>query len=118
MPDELTAPTEVLVRRLADVDPAEPFPGVVQRIVHDQPGIQMKTFTMTAGEFATEAHSHPEIQIMLVTSGEFHMEVGGQHVHLVEGTVLTIPGDVPHRSWSTGTHAAGIDVFYLPRDDA
>ena len=113
MPEEITT---AVARRLEDVPADEPFPGVIHRIVHDQPGMLVKAFTMSDGEFATEAHSHPEIQIMLVTSGEFHMEVGGEHVHLVEGTVLTIPGNVPHRAWSTGTDAAGVDVFFLPQD--
>jgi mannose-6-phosphate isomerase-like protein (cupin superfamily) len=109
-----TTPYEL--REIADVAGEQAFPGILQRVLFDQPGMLVKTFSMGSEPFSTEAHRHPEVQLMLVTSGEFHIEIAGEPVHLHAGQVLKIAGDTPHRSWSDGTPATGIDIFYLPRD--
>jgi len=104
---------EPLVRHIDDLESSEGFPGILQQIIHSERGILVKKFDMGAA-FSTETHAHPEVQVMIVLDGEFHMEVAGKDVHLTAGTLLTIPGGTRHRAWSDGTPATGIDVIYLP----
>jgi quercetin dioxygenase-like cupin family protein len=87
------------------------FAGVTEHFVHEEPGIVVKGFEM-AGEFRTEAHDHPELQLMIVTEGELNMEVDGKNVQVPTGSVLTIAGGSVHSAWSAGGRVCGLDVIF------
>lgn len=101
-------------RVVADIPPRRHHRGVAEHMIHEEPGIVVKAFTMEAA-FRTGAHSHPETQVMVVTGGELHMEVDGVEKVLTAGETLTIPGGASHLAWSDGGTITGLDVIFLPR---
>jgi quercetin dioxygenase-like cupin family protein len=104
------------VRPIAELRSRTKFAGVTERFMHDEPGLVVKGFEMD-GEFRTEAHSHPEIQLMIITEGELNMEVDGVSVAVPTGSVLTIAGDSAHCAWSPGGRVRGLDVIFRPASD-
>jgi quercetin dioxygenase-like cupin family protein len=102
-------------RVVDEIPPRSHHRGVTEHMIHQEPGIVVKAFTMDAA-FRTDAHSHPETQVMVVTSGELHMEIDGVDACLTAGTTLTIPGDASHLAWSDGGRITGLDVIFRPPD--
>ena len=60
-------------------------------------------------------HSHVEEQFTFVIDGEFEFECDGETRTLTRGSVVHIPGGVPHAARTYDTTCFQIDVFSPPR---
>jgi quercetin dioxygenase-like cupin family protein len=60
-------------------------------------------------------HSHVEEQFTFVIDGEFEFECDGETRTLRRGSVVHIPGGVPHAARTYDTTCFQIDVFSPPR---
>jgi quercetin dioxygenase-like cupin family protein len=60
-------------------------------------------------------HSHVEEQFTFVLDGEFEFECDGQTRMLRRGSVVHIPGGVPHGARTYDTTCLQVDVFSPPR---
>jgi quercetin dioxygenase-like cupin family protein len=60
-------------------------------------------------------HAHEEEQFTFVIDGEFEFECDGETRTLRRGSVVHIPGGVPHGARTYGTTCMQIDVFSPPR---
>ena len=60
-------------------------------------------------------HAHEEEQFTFVIDGEFEFECDGETRTLRRGSVVHIPGGVPHAARTHDTSCMQIDVFAPPR---
>jgi quercetin dioxygenase-like cupin family protein len=60
-------------------------------------------------------HAHEEEQFTFVIDGEFEFECDGETRTLRRGSVVHIPGGVPHAARTHDTSCLQVDVFSPPR---
>jgi quercetin dioxygenase-like cupin family protein len=60
-------------------------------------------------------HAHEEEQFTFVIDGEFEFECDGETRTLRRGSVVHIPGGVPHGARTYDTRCFQVDVFSPPR---
>ena len=60
-------------------------------------------------------HAHEEEQFTFVIDGEFEFECDGETRTLRRGSVVHIPGGVPHAARTHDTSCVQVDVFAPPR---
>jgi quercetin dioxygenase-like cupin family protein len=60
-------------------------------------------------------HAHEEEQFTFVLDGEFEFECDGETRTLRRGSVVHIPGGVPHAARTRDTSCMQVDVFSPPR---
>lgn len=91
-----------------------PVPGYRARIAH---GTDCTLAFWTVEEGAElPVHQHPHEQVLCVQEGTFALTVDGQTRELGPGSVVPIPGDVPHGGRAV-TPCRLLDVFRPKRDD-
>ncbi len=92
----------------------EVVPGVKGKFAHS------RNMTMAWWEFEKDAvlpeHSHEHEQVVNVIEGTLEIKSGDSTWTLEPGSVLVLPGGVPHRARGV-TFCRVIDAFYPARDD-
>ncbi len=99
---------------LENLSARELMPGFVGRFVHGD-GCTMAFWDVQKGAELPE-HAHPHEQLAHVVEGTFELTVDGEPHVLEAGSVLVIPGDVPH-SGRALTDCRILDVFQPARDE-
>ncbi|MBU6997344.1 MAG: cupin domain-containing protein [Theionarchaea archaeon] len=97
-----------------DSEGKEIIPGYRGRFVHSE-NMTLAYWNITAGAALPE-HTHPHEQVVNVIEGTMELTVEGEVYQLGEGSVLVIPGGVPHAGKSI-TRCRVIDVFFPVRED-
>jgi quercetin dioxygenase-like cupin family protein len=69
--------------------------GIASRVLAKRPGGSVTLFAFDAGESLTE-HTSPFDALVLVLVGALTLTIGGSHVQAVPGTIVLMPGGVPH----------------------
>lgn len=91
-----------------------PVPGFRARIAH---GTDCTLAFWTVDEGAElPVHQHPEEQVLCVQDGTFELTVDGVTKQLGVGSVVSIPGDVPHGGRAV-TPCTLLDVFRPKRPE-
>lgn len=63
-------------------------------------------------------HSHPEEQIVLVLEGKLVFRTDGGELPMEAGSILAIPGGVPHEAWVEGSETVvSINIFNPPKKE-
>lgn len=91
-----------------------PVDGYRARIAHGT-DCTLAFWTVEAGAVLPE-HRHPHEQVLCVQEGTFELTVDGETRTLEPGSVVPIPGDVPHGGRAV-TPCRLLDVFRPKRDD-
>ncbi len=99
---------------LDDLKELELAPGIRARIINCE-SMSISYVTLDAGADLPE-HSHPNEQIVNVTSGELELTVKGEARILKPGVVEVLPPNVPHGGRAL-TDCTVIDVFHPVRED-
>jgi quercetin dioxygenase-like cupin family protein len=99
---------------LNDVDERELIPGFHVRFIHSG-NMTMAYWDIEAGA-ELPLHSHPHEQVANVLEGEIEFVLGEETRIGGPGTVVVIPGDVPH-SGKAVTRCRILDVFHPVRED-
>ncbi|MGC1120301.1 MAG: cupin domain-containing protein [Candidatus Methanofastidiosia archaeon] len=99
---------------LSNVKGKEIIPGYHGKFVHTE-NMTLAYWNITAGAPLPE-HAHPHEQVVNVIEGTMELTVGSEVHELKEGSVMVIPGGVPH-SGKAVTECRVIDVFYPVRED-
>lgn len=69
--------------------------GVVSRVLAKTSGGNLTLFAFDEGQ-GLEEHTSPFDALVLLVEGEMELTIGGQAVRAVPGTVVRMPGGVPH----------------------
>jgi quercetin dioxygenase-like cupin family protein len=85
-------PAEVL-RLEALITPTEQ--GIASRVLSKTPGGNVTLFAFDAGQGLTQ-HTSPFEALVLVLSGVLDLTIGGRIVRATPGTIVRMPGNVPH----------------------
>lgn len=101
-------------QRLDDLPVKEIFPGYRGRFVHSD-GMTIVYWDIDAGAPVPE-HAHVHEQVVNVLAGEFELTVAGEARRLGPGSVVVIPGNVPHAARAV-TDCRVIDVFHPVREE-
>jgi quercetin dioxygenase-like cupin family protein len=80
--------------RLADLI-APTARGIASRVLAKSGGGNVTLFAFDAGEGLSE-HAAPFDALVLVLEGALRLTIGGQPVAAAPGTVVLMPGNVPH----------------------
>lgn len=80
--------------RLADLI-APTARGIASRVLAKTGGGNVTLFAFDAGEGLSE-HTAPFDALVLVLEGALKLTIGGQPVEAASGTVVLMPGNVPH----------------------
>jgi quercetin dioxygenase-like cupin family protein len=99
---------------LGDVKGKEIIPGYHGKFVHTE-NMTLAYWNIAAGAPLPE-HAHPHEQVVNVIEGIMELTVEGEVHELKEGSVMVIPGGVPHAGKAVTTCRV-IDVFYPVRED-
>ena len=99
---------------LSDIPVREPVPGYRGRFVHSA-FVTIAAWEIAAGAPLPE-HAHPHEQVVNVVEGTMEITAEGATHVLTPGTVLVIPGNVPHAGRAR-TACRIIDVFHPIRED-
>lgn len=99
---------------LSDVKGKEIIPGYHGKFVHTE-NMTLAYWNIAAGSPLPE-HVHPHEQVVNVIEGTMELTVEGEVHELKEGSVMVIPGGVPHAGKAV-TKSRVIDVFYPVRKD-
>lgn len=99
---------------LNDVKEKEIIPGYHGKFVHTE-NMTLAYWNIAAGAPLPE-HAHPHEQVVNVIEGTMELTVEGEVHELKEGSVMVIPGGVPHAGKAVTTSRV-IDVFYPVRED-
>ena len=85
--------------------PAEAFPlhslitptagGIASRVLARTPGGNLTLFAFDAGQELAE-HTAPFDALVMVLEGALDLVIGGTRVHAMPGTIVRMPGGVPH----------------------
>ena len=90
------------------------FPGFRGKMIHTDE-MTLAYWDIAMGSALPE-HSHYHKQIVQVISGEFSMVIGGVEKVYASGSIIEIPGDVPH-SGKAITDCVIHDIFLPARED-
>jgi quercetin dioxygenase-like cupin family protein len=69
--------------------------GIASRVLTMTPGGNVTLFAFDAGQGLTE-HTSPFEALVLVLSGALDLTIGGTVVRATPGTIVRMPGTVPH----------------------
>jgi quercetin dioxygenase-like cupin family protein len=98
---------------LDGVDPVEFVEGLEFRPVLGERALV--NFVSYRPHTTVPVHAHDEEQFTFVIDGEFEFECDGETRTLTRGSVVHIPGGVPHGARTHDTTCFQIDVFSPPR---
>lgn len=87
----------------------ELFPGVVARSFWE--GNLLAARIEFAPNVIAPRHSHPNIQVGIVLSGQLIMEVDGETRTLGPGEMYIAPGDVPHQATAGPEGCVAVECF-------
>jgi quercetin dioxygenase-like cupin family protein len=82
------------VQELASLVTATPN-GIASRVLIRTGGGSLTLFAFDAGQ-GLEEHTSPFEALVLVLSGAMSLKIGGRDVRAVPGTLVHMPGGVPH----------------------
>jgi len=107
------------VRKLSE-EPGEPMPGEGNRgvnsvmLVEETPvdSYSCRMLRITPGG-GTGMHSHPRIHVVVILSGRVRVETEQDVMELRTGSVVTLPGDMPHRFVNVTDRPAALMVQNL-----
>ena len=69
--------------------------GIASRVLARTPGGNLTLFAFDAGQELAE-HTAPFDALVMVLEGALDLTIGGTAVHATPGTVVRMPGGVPH----------------------
>ena len=69
--------------------------GIASRVLSKTPGGNVTVFAFDAGQGLTR-HTSPFEALVLVLSGALDLTIGGAIVRATPGTIVRMPGNVPH----------------------
>jgi quercetin dioxygenase-like cupin family protein len=69
--------------------------GIASRVLTRTPGGNLTLFAFDAGQELAE-HTAPFDALVIVLEGAFDLTIGGTRVHATPGTIVSMPGGVPH----------------------
>src|SRR5512138_2167956 len=72
-----------------------PTGGIASRVLARTPGGNLTLFAFDAGQ-ELEEHSAPFDALVMVLEGAVDLTIGDAHVHATPGTIVRMPGNVPH----------------------
>lgn len=98
---------------LDDIDPIRFAQGLTFRPVLGKDALV--NFVSYEPNTIVPRHSHVEEQFTFVIDGEFEFECDGETRTLRRGSVVHIPGGVPHAARTYDSSCFQIDVFSPPR---
>ena len=105
---------EPIKNELGDMPSSEMFPGFHGKMVHTD-DMTLAYWSIEAGAELHE-HSHYHKQVVQLISGEFILTIDGEDHHCTAGTVIQIPGNVPH-SGRAVTDCVIHDIFLPAREE-
>jgi len=98
---------------------AKDLPGGVQRKVFSTDHIMVVQYIYEPGAVFPK-HQHPQEQIVIVDKGEleFWIKEEKNKYHLRPGSVLAIPGDIPHGASVVGDEVVeSINIFHPIKEE-
>ena len=99
---------------LNEIPAREQMPGFHGQFIHSD-GMTVAYWQIVAGSELPE-HTHPQEMIVNVLEGEFEFVLDGDTQNLTAGSIVVIPGEVPH-SGRALTDCRILDVWHPPRED-
>ena len=69
--------------------------GIASRVLARTPGGNLTVFALDAGQELAE-HTAPFDVLVMVLEGALDLTIGGTRVHATPGTIVRMPGGVPH----------------------
>lgn len=69
--------------------------GIASRVLARTPGGNLTLFALDAGQELSE-HTAPFDALVMVLDGALDLTIGGTRVHATPGTIVRMPGGVPH----------------------
>ena len=99
---------------LDNVPSKELMPGFHGRFIHSD-GMTVAHWQIEAGSELPD-HTHPQEMIVNLLEGEFEFTLNGDTQKLTPGSIVVIPGNVPH-SGKALTKCRILDVWHPTRDD-
>ena len=69
--------------------------GIASRVLARTPGGNLTLFAFDAGQELAE-HTAPFDALVMVLEGALDLTIGGTCVHATPGTIVSMPGGVPH----------------------
>ena len=69
--------------------------GIASRVLARTPGGNLTLFAFDAGQELAE-HTAPFDALVMVLEGALDLTIGGTRVHAASGTIVRMPGGVPH----------------------
>ena len=91
--DESGIPSAEALSLAALVTPTER--GIASRVLARTAGGNVTLFAFDGGQ-GLEEHTSPFDALVLVLEGELALTIGGKKVRAVPGTIVRMPGGVPH----------------------
>lgn len=98
-----------------DADWVEVAPGVRRRLLCHDEHLMMVEVAFAKGAVGA-MHSHPHIQVSLVASGRFELDIGGEKKVLEAGDSYRVPADVVHGCVALEAGVL-VDTFTPQRED-
>jgi quercetin dioxygenase-like cupin family protein len=93
------------------------LPDGVKRRVFTTGKIMVVQYLYEPGAVFPE-HHHPQDQIVIVEKGEIEFQVGDRTHRLVPGSLLSIPGNVPHGARVTGNeNVESLNIFHPVKEE-
>jgi quercetin dioxygenase-like cupin family protein len=92
-----------------------PEPGLVRRIMANNPRLMLVEHAMEAG-WAGARHSHPHDQLVYVLRGRIRVSAGGDSFEAAAGDSFVVDGGVEHQAWALEASVV-LDVFTPTRED-
>lgn len=99
---------------LSNLQGIEKFPGFTGKFIHTG-DMTLAYWQIKEGSSLPE-HSHMHTQVVQVISGKFAMQIGGEDHIYGAGSIVEIPGNVPH-SGTAVTDCVIHDIFLPVRED-
>jgi quercetin dioxygenase-like cupin family protein len=102
--------------RFSDVPDANPFPGVVSKLVMNR---EKGSAAITVGELRIASggtlplHVHKVEEALVFISGEAEVEVDGKVTHVTPTSLLLAPAGTKHTIRNVGTEEVRI-IFFFP----
>ena len=94
-----------MTSQITAMPPAEALPlhslitptagGIASRVLARTPGGNLTVFALDAGQELAE-HTAPFDALVMVLEGALDLTIGGTRVHATPGTIVRMPGGVPH----------------------
>lgn len=106
---------DCVVRPNEDIPLTEIVKGSYSHLIFGKNAI-ISFLTMKAGS-TFELHSHPEEQIMIVTSGYCDEVIKDKMYRVTEGDVIHLASNLKHGAFVRDVDCKAIDIFVPPRDD-